>query len=205
MGYSWVDGHLVTVGNAGIGWDVAWKRWVLITIGCVASFLLMLLTPTSSRKAVRLQNAAMLSELSSIYAMLMSAWITEEEDDATKESHSATSALKNSDEEKWAATAPAGKPATNAAWVDKFKGRILALALQLQALQKQTATARFEGNIRGAWASDEYNRLLEREMEMLGAMAQVGYFLLALDCACLNVRAARECTESSGPEVARYS
>lgn len=33
VGYSWIDGHLMTIGNPGIGWSIAWKRWVLVVIG----------------------------------------------------------------------------------------------------------------------------------------------------------------------------
>ena len=33
MGYSWIDGHLVTISSPGIGWPIAWKRWVLVVIG----------------------------------------------------------------------------------------------------------------------------------------------------------------------------
>jgi hypothetical protein len=37
MGYSWVDGNLLIVGNPGIGWSIAWRRWVTVIIGEVSS------------------------------------------------------------------------------------------------------------------------------------------------------------------------
>jgi hypothetical protein len=33
IGYSWIDGHLRVLSNPGIGWSVAWRRWVLVMIG----------------------------------------------------------------------------------------------------------------------------------------------------------------------------
>ena len=36
VGYSWLDGHLPMIGNPGKGWNVAWKRWVLVVIGKVS-------------------------------------------------------------------------------------------------------------------------------------------------------------------------
>lgn len=33
VGYSWLNGHEVIIGNVGIGWAVAWRRWVLVVIG----------------------------------------------------------------------------------------------------------------------------------------------------------------------------
>lgn len=33
MGYSWVDAHLPLVGSPGIGWPIAWKRFVTVIIG----------------------------------------------------------------------------------------------------------------------------------------------------------------------------
>lgn len=33
VGYSWLDGHIQVLGDVGIGWPVAWRRWVLVMIG----------------------------------------------------------------------------------------------------------------------------------------------------------------------------
>lgn len=34
VGYSWIDGNLAGIfQNVGIGWEVAWRRWVLVMIG----------------------------------------------------------------------------------------------------------------------------------------------------------------------------
>ena len=44
---------------------------------------------------------------------------------------------------------------------------------RLQALRAQTATAKWEGNLRGAWPIEEYNELLDKESAMLMALAQL--------------------------------
>lgn len=33
IGYSWINGHLLVVGNPGIGWPVAYKRCITVLIG----------------------------------------------------------------------------------------------------------------------------------------------------------------------------
>lgn len=43
VGYSWVNGHLVIVGNVGIGWAVAWRRWVLVMIGKCSSLSILVI------------------------------------------------------------------------------------------------------------------------------------------------------------------
>lgn len=58
-------------------------------------------------------------------------------------------------------------------WVQDFREKIIAVAQQLQTLKMQAAIARFEGNIRGAWPSKEYNKLVEVETEMTANLAMV--------------------------------
>ncbi|EEB96892.1 hypothetical protein MPER_03888, partial [Moniliophthora perniciosa FA553] len=68
VGYSWVDGNLPSYGSPGIGWNVAWRRFVLVSIGAAASFIIMMLPPQSGRKAVRRRNAALISALSNLFS-----------------------------------------------------------------------------------------------------------------------------------------
>ncbi|PCH37055.1 hypothetical protein WOLCODRAFT_140699 [Wolfiporia cocos MD-104 SS10] len=160
VGYSWLDGHLVIVGNVGIGWSVAWRRWVLVTIGCVASFIVMILPPSSARKSVRLRCASTISSLSYIYSHLMAAWIDDAE--AGKEEQP-------------------GFTATRAEWIAVFREKLISVVQQIQALRSQAAIAKFEGSIRGAWPYKEYNRLVEVESEMAGNLAVIGGSLVQLE------------------------
>ncbi|KAH8119852.1 hypothetical protein DFH11DRAFT_1754336 [Phellopilus nigrolimitatus] len=171
VGYSWIDGHLATVGNPGIGWSIAWKRFVLVMIGYVASFFFMIIPPTSGRKSVRLRNAAAISELSGIYASLMSVWISDEETRAHADGDSAGDE-KAADRPKSDAKPP---------WAVQYRSRALELMEELAALQMRTGTAVFEGGIRGAWPAAEYNKLLSLERDMLSALGQLSSALHHLD------------------------
>ncbi|EED82525.1 predicted protein [Postia placenta Mad-698-R] len=159
VGYSWLDGHIHVLGDVGIGWPVAWRRWVLVMIGCAASFIMMILPPTSARKSVRLRCASIMSSLSHLYSHLMAAWIDE--------------VVPTEDGKE-------GMP-RGTEWVQDFREKIIAVAQQLQALKMQAAIARFEGNIRGAWPSKEYNKLVEVETEMTANLAMLAGSLVQLD------------------------
>ncbi|KDQ52244.1 hypothetical protein JAAARDRAFT_184405 [Jaapia argillacea MUCL 33604] len=165
VGYSWIDGHLPTVGNPGVGWPVAWKRWVLVVIGCVASFVLMMLPPKSGRKAVRLRNASTINRMSRIYAFLISTWIT---DPGTP--------TRTSLQDPAASGSAHVKP-----WILEFRGDVLKLAEKLQALKQMTAVAKWEGSVRGKWPSEEYNRLVDVQFDMIGSLSQFGGALGHLD------------------------
>lgn len=125
--------------------------------GCVASFIVMMFPPTSGRKAVRLRNAAIITEISSLYAYLLSTWITDAEEIVSE------------------------KQLVLPKWTSQFRARLVVLAAQVQGLRTQTAVAKWEGNMRGVWPIDEYNKLVNTESEMLAGLAQV----------CLAVRSPR--------------
>jgi len=155
VGYSWIDGHLPVISDVGIGWPVAWKRWTLVMIGSVASFVVMMLPPKSARKAVRLGCAKTITSLSHMYASVMSAWIT---DTFSKE-------LKP------------GPPA----WTNSFRKNVTAIALQLRDLKETARLARWEGNVRGHWPYEEYNKLVDVQQEMVTVLSQLASALLELD------------------------
>jgi len=167
VGYSWVDGHLPQYGNPGmspereqlactymllllgIGWTVAWKRFVLVVIGSGASFFMMLLPPQSSRKAVRRRNAALIGVFGRLYSFLVSTWI----DSAA--GVKVTSAQK---EKKW---------------TKDFRSRLVMLASEVNTLRGMTSLATWEGNLRGAWPVDQYMKLVDLQMAMVNSLAQV--------------------------------
>ncbi|KAL5494924.1 hypothetical protein ACEPAI_386 [Sanghuangporus weigelae] len=179
VGYSWIDAKLNLVGNPGVGWPIAWKRFVLVMIGIGAIAILSILPPVSGRKAVRLQNAVMVDELSSLYSYLMSIWITEDNEESRVDSEERELERPVADEET--GTEKKGPGAVKPGWAASVKKRMLRLMEQLQTMQMQTAMARFEGNIRGAWPSEEYEKLLEKESDILAALGQLASALYHLD------------------------
>ncbi|EJD03603.1 uncharacterized protein FOMMEDRAFT_133035 [Fomitiporia mediterranea MF3/22] len=179
VGYSWIDANLNVVGNPGIGWPIAWKRFVLVMIGVTCAFIMSSLPPISSRKAVRLKNAKFISELSSLYSSLMSIWIAEEEADSRNDDERPEQSREIEADGK--SVRPSISATVRPGWATPIRTRMLALEEQLQALQVQTATAKFEGNIRGAWPAEEYHKLLEQEGTMLSALKQLFSALQHLD------------------------
>ncbi|GBE84358.1 hypothetical protein BKA93DRAFT_807068 [Sparassis latifolia] len=161
VGYSWIDGHLLVFGNAGIGWSIAWRRWVLVMIGCVASFIVMMFPPTSGRVAVRLRNASTISGLSYIYGHLMSAWIRDAE-------------MSEGEENGLAGTSKSD-------WLPVFREKFLSAADQVRALRAQTAIAKWEGTTRGKWPFDDYMNLADVQSDMVANLALLGGALYELD------------------------
>ncbi|KAH9849321.1 hypothetical protein C2E23DRAFT_870653 [Lenzites betulinus] len=154
VGYSWIDGNLNGIfQSVGLGWAVTWRRWVLVMIGCAASFIVMMLPPKSGRKAVRLRNASTLSGLSYLYSHLTSLWLS-----------AADGPLQAGDR-----------------WPAELRAKFIALAEQMQDLRLRTAMSKWEGSVRGAWAAEEYNRLLEVESDMLSSLVLMGGALANLD------------------------
>lgn len=129
----------------------------------------MMVPPKSGRKAVRLQHSSAISELSSLYSYLMSVWITDAPPTSDAKTRTeADEAL--ADKEGYHLSVA---PTVNAPWADTFRKKTIALAEQLQAMSMATAMAKFEGNIRGAWPADLYNKLLSHERDLLAALGQV--------------------------------
>lgn len=108
----------------------------------------MMLPPTSGRKAVRLRNADVITNISEIYGFLVSTWIG------------------NQTHQKKHTSAPP-------AWIQEFRVKLLALADQITSLKQMTTMATWEGSIRGKWPVEEYESLLQTESQMIGALAQV--------------------------------
>lgn len=108
----------------------------------------MLFPAKSARKAVRLGCAKTLISLSHIYASHMSAWITD---------------IPSSKELKTGLSAPASS----------FRNNLSTIALQLRDLKEKASWSRWEGNVRGHWPHEEYNRLADAQQEMVSVLAQV--------------------------------
>lgn len=106
-----------------------------------------MLPPTSGRKAVRLRNAAVVTNISEIYGFLISTWIGTQ----TKKQNNTTHPM----------------------WIQEFRVKLLGLADQIVSLIQMTDLAKWEGSIRGKWPVEEYEKLVQTEAQMIGALAQV--------------------------------
>ncbi|KXN81239.1 hypothetical protein AN958_05700 [Leucoagaricus sp. SymC.cos] len=73
VGYSYQGEHIVTPGNPGAGFSVAWKRFVLVTVGVAAAFIVSFLPPsTTIRRYQRRLLSTTCGELGSIYCAVIS-------------------------------------------------------------------------------------------------------------------------------------
>ncbi|EUC58450.1 fusaric acid resistance-like protein [Rhizoctonia solani AG-3 Rhs1AP] len=79
IGFSWVNTHLSST-NVIYGYEIFWRRTLLVLVGFGASFIVMMFPPQPARRAVRLDNAAPISEIPQIYGILISSWLRVEED-----------------------------------------------------------------------------------------------------------------------------
>ncbi|KAF8608867.1 hypothetical protein BDV93DRAFT_465925 [Ceratobasidium sp. AG-I] len=169
-GYSWIDTHLPSLGNPGYGYQIFWRRVVLVLVGFTASFIMMLLPPQSSRKALRLGSASTISDISQIYGILISSWLTVEEEDEDKEADGALS----KDEENKPMSHPYEK------WTPAFRAKLIAVATRLGAQKLQMKTIKWERNIRGGWPAEHYEQLIEIQTTMLSDLIQLAGSLSTL-------------------------
>jgi uncharacterized membrane protein YgaE (UPF0421/DUF939 family) len=73
IGYSYQDHNIVTPGNPGFGWEVAWRRFILVTVGVLAAGLFSLLPPsTTIRHYERTTMATTASEIGTMYCDIIS-------------------------------------------------------------------------------------------------------------------------------------
>lgn len=73
VGYSWQDSHPLasTVVNVGIGWDVAWRRFVTVAIGVTAAFIFNFIpAPHTARSNVRAVFAKTIMTLGDLHCGL---------------------------------------------------------------------------------------------------------------------------------------
>lgn len=129
---------------------------------------MMMIPPSSGRKSVRLRNAALISEMSLLYSQLMSVWISE-----VKSAKGGNNGNENGVTEEETDVKTINSKEVTPLWVTDIRRKVLTLAEQVQGVRAQTATAKFEGNIRGAWPADEYTRLLDCTTDMLASFFQV--------------------------------
>ncbi|KAF4566043.1 hypothetical protein EYR36_011457 [Pleurotus pulmonarius] len=73
VGYSYQDNYIVVAASPGSGWDVAWRRFLLVTVGVSAAFLFSFFPPsTTIRSYQRTTLATTAAELGAIYCAIIS-------------------------------------------------------------------------------------------------------------------------------------
>ncbi|KAJ7709612.1 hypothetical protein B0H17DRAFT_915317 [Mycena rosella] len=73
IGYSYQDKNIVTPGSPGFGWEVAWRRFILVTAGVLAAGLFSLLPPSITiRRYERTAMATTSSQIGTMYCDIIS-------------------------------------------------------------------------------------------------------------------------------------
>ncbi|KAJ1304398.1 hypothetical protein OPQ81_005547 [Rhizoctonia solani] len=170
VGYSWIDTHLPSQGNPGYGYEIFWRRVVLVLVGFAASFIMMLLPPQSSRKALRLGTSSTISQISQLYGLLISSWLAAEEKEEDEKA--------NGNEDSTAENKPSSH--TYEKWLPAFRAKLMSVAGALTAQKMQMATIKWERNIRGGWPAEHYEKLLEVQTKMVCDLIQLAGSLSVL-------------------------
>ncbi|THU98769.1 hypothetical protein K435DRAFT_720372 [Dendrothele bispora CBS 962.96] len=85
IGYSYQDGIIVLPSNPGVGWDVAWRRFVLVSSGVTAAFIFSFFPPAFTiRKYQRTTLATTCSEIGILYCAILS-YANSRNDDESQE------------------------------------------------------------------------------------------------------------------------
>ncbi|KAL4731588.1 hypothetical protein ACLX1H_000562 [Fusarium chlamydosporum] len=75
VSYSWVDTHIPSYGNPGVGYEVFWRRILLVLIGFGAAVLVAFLPrPLSGNRHYRQIMSSQLSSIRDRYALLVTTW-----------------------------------------------------------------------------------------------------------------------------------
>ncbi|CAG7566221.1 unnamed protein product [Fusarium equiseti] len=75
VSYSWVDTHIPSYGNPGVGYSVFWRRLLLVLIGFGAAVLVALLPrPLSGNRHYRQIMSSQLSSVKDRYALFVTVW-----------------------------------------------------------------------------------------------------------------------------------
>ncbi|ELU39305.1 hypothetical protein AG1IA_06671 [Rhizoctonia solani AG-1 IA] len=135
--------------------------------GFAASFIMMILPPQSSRKALRLGTASTVSQISQLYGLLISSWLTVEEEAEDE---------KADKEDPSELNKPNSRPYEK--WQPVFRAKLISVAGALSAQKMQMATIKWERNIRGGWPAEHYEKLLEIQSKMLSDLIQVVHDVL---------------------------
>ncbi|GAA5916520.1 hypothetical protein JCM6882_003571 [Rhodosporidiobolus microsporus] len=168
VGYSWQDSNLPSVGNPGIGYELAWKRALLVVIGTGIAAVAMLLPPVSTRLLVRRTHATCLNELGRLYTLIISEWLREEQ----RFRHLPPSEAPLEETPSSSGFSPAVRKAGRA--------RMLAVRVKLNSTRAAIVQAGYEISLQGDWKAEENSQLLTLELALLQALAQLAQALVRL-------------------------
>lgn len=185
IGYSWIDSHLVVQANSGIGVEVAWRRALLVVIGCVASFVVMIFpSPPSTRQSVRLGFAKNTEQIAKLYSTVIEGWIVVEqgeEKDGKIAGGNGSGDKRSASEVKPSPTNTTAEAARKEAVLASIRPRFLISQAILNQLRGDISLASLDLTFRGSWPKAQYMEMHRLHVRLLQAIAQMASALAGLD------------------------
>ncbi|KAK4057506.1 hypothetical protein OIO90_001575 [Microbotryomycetes sp. JL221] len=180
VGYSWVNAHLFTIGNTGLGINLAWKRALLVMIGVGAATIAMIFPrPQTTRALVRRTHATCIHELGRLYAAVISGWLSEDRHDDEQDDYTVMGEKSGHAENKREGVQ---LHSAYSAQVEKAaRARMLAVYLKLNGSRLNIIQSSFELSLKGDWPRDDYLQLLEAQLTLVQAVAQLEAALMRLE------------------------
>jgi uncharacterized membrane protein len=164
IGYSWNDANLVVLSNSGIGYQIAWKRALLVIIGMVASFIVIIFPkPPSTREMVRMGFAQSTDDISRLYSIIVEAWIVNKVNDDDDDD---AEVMKSNQQSELHTT---------------LRARFIAAQGLLAGINRDVGLANLDISIRGSWPEDKYRELLKVHGRLLEAISQMAGALTGLN------------------------
>lgn len=143
--------------------------------------------PQSTRQLVRRTHATCIDEIGRLYSAIVSGWILEETEsphcrkNLKEEGKEIDSDRFGSDKHERAEQASVHLSSPFSLAVQKAaRGRMLALWTKLNGTRARIIQSTYEPSSRGDWPREEYTRLLDTQLQLAQALAQLGSSLTRL-------------------------
>lgn len=141
VGYSWKDATNPSPGSPGIGWSVAWRRFVEVLIGTTAAYIMAILPPSSTlRKYIRVSHATIVDQIAKLYCHVIT-----------------IAALPPSS---------SSNPPTDVMTSTEATKQLLTLRQKMRRLGVLKVNVAYEWSLQGQWPTSRYDDLARVEMEL---------------------------------------
>ncbi|KAJ3758691.1 hypothetical protein EV360DRAFT_43339 [Lentinula raphanica] len=149
IGYSYQDQFQALPSSPGVGWSVAWRRFLLVACGVFAAFVFSFFPPAFTlRRYQRTTLATTCAELGVIYCAVLSL------------PNANSSSNKNNTGDHDPATQTLGHSEETHAIV----ARLIAIRGKLGRLKAGKVNVKYEISLRGKWPEERYHTLFELQM-----------------------------------------
>lgn len=128
--------------------------------------------PQTTRQLVRRTHATCIHEIGRLYGAIISGWISEEL--KSRPAKSAEEKVNNQDDHLPSSSI------SSLAIQHAARARMLALWNKLNSTRERIRQSAYEPSLRGDWPQEEYTRLLDVQLQLVQALAQLGSALTRL-------------------------